>query len=203
MRVGVIGGTFDPPHRGHLHAAREAQGALELDRVLFVPCQRQPLKEGRPAASGYHRAAMVALAIARRPDWALELAELDRGGPSYTIETLEALRADRPGDRLFLILGEDSYRSLERWHRWRDIVAATPLVVVPRPGWEEAPSAPAPAGAEVHRVRARPDRCSSSVIRERLAAGEDVRRWVPAPGVAYILRQGLSGAGSSPGAHGR
>ena len=203
MKVGILGGTFDPPHRGHLHAASQAQLALGLDEVLFVPCHQQPLKQGRPVASAFHRAAMVALAIARHGDWSLEMMELERGGPSYTAETLDALRRARPSDRLHLILGEDGYRSLERWHRWEDVVASTPLIVIARPGGASVAPPESVDGAEAHWVRARPIPVSSSMVRERLSSGRGVRSLVPAPVAAYISRQGLYGAGPGPGALGR
>ena len=190
MRVGLLGGTFDPPHRGHLYVARAAQRALGLDRVLFVPCQWQPLKPSPPVAPGPHRAAMVALAISARSGWVLETSELDRPGPSYTVETLRELRLRLPGVGLTLILGQDSFSTLDRWHRAGELGELCDIAVVPRS------SAPPPADAEragVRWIRTRPLAVSSTTVRERLLEGRDVSRLVPVSVEAYIRKEGLYG----------
>jgi nicotinate-nucleotide adenylyltransferase len=196
MRVGLLGGTFDPPHRGHIHVARMVQRALGLHRVLFAPCRWQPLKELRPAAPGAHRAAMVALATAGRSDWILETAELERPGPSYTVETLLELRLRWPGASFTLILGEDSFRTLDRWHRAAELAGLCDVAVVPR-----FPGAPAPGKEDsaVRWVRAKPFAVSSTLVRERLASGADVSRLIPASVEAYIRKEGLYGC-PAPGA---
>lgn len=190
MRIGLLGGTFDPPHRGHLHVARVAQRALGLETILFVPCQWQPLKAARPAASGLHRAAMVALATAGRSDWVLEASELERPGPSYTVETVEALHLRMPGARFTLIVGEDSFRTLGRWHRAGELAGLCEVAVVPRsralpPDEGEAPAA--------RWLPSKPVEVSSTLVRERLAAGQEVARLIPALVEAYIRKQGLYG----------
>lgn len=195
MKVGVLGGTFDPPHRGHLHVARVAQRALGLDRVLFLPCHRQPLKGSRPVASPFHRAAMVALAVASHPSWLLDPLELDRGGLSYTVDTLEALREAAPGDSIFLLMGEDGLESFVRWHRFRDILALARLAVVPRRS-EDRPDGPR-SHPDVPAVRL-PSRLvpvSSTQIRALRAQGRPIEGLVPAAVASYIVRQDLYAGG--------
>ena len=151
-RLGVLGGSFDPVHVGHLHAARAAQAAFELEHVLFVPAARPPHKPGRRLAPGADRVAMLRLALAGRPDWSIDALELERGGPSYTIDTVRALPARHelpPGCRLHLVLGWDNLRGLEHWREVRALLAAVqPVVVYRRPGPGPDAASPAPAGSE-------------------------------------------------------
>lgn len=189
MRVGILGGSFDPPHAGHLRMARVAMAQLGLDRVLFVPCSSQPLKGTPPAASPFHRSAMLALAISGRPGWALDFRELDRSGPSYTVETLESLRAESPRDRFYLILGSDSLESFVQWHRSEDILALSELAVVPR-GEGGGPSSRW-EGRRVHTLKAKPLAVSSTAIRALLARHQSIAGLVPKAVMSYIERQKL------------
>lgn len=191
MRIGLLGGTFDPPHAGHLHMAKVAEDLAGLDRVLFAPCNHQPLKAAPPVASGAHRAAMVALAIRDKKNWLLETSELDRGGLSYTAETLETLRLRFPDDALFLVLGGDSYASLPQWLRFMDIVREAGLVVIPRD--PSAIAEEAIQGAWVLRATCAPVAVSSTEVRARLADSRPIRGLVPAAVASYIQRQGLYG----------
>lgn len=193
MKTGVLGGTFDPPHAGHLRMARLAQAQLRLDRVLFVPCCQQPLKGTPPVASGFHRAAMVALALAGKDSWLLDVRELTRGGVSYTAETLEELAAAYPRDHFFLIVGGDSLRTFRQWHRYPDIIAAAELAVVPR-GTTGSDLGELPQ-ERVHTLRGRHLPVSSTQVRQRLAQGEPVLGLVPRAVAAYIQRQDLYGSG--------
>lgn len=192
MRLGILGGTFDPPHVGHLRLARLAQVQLELDRVLFVPCAVQPLKGVPAAASPFHRAAMLALSIGARPGWAVDFRELERGGVSFTVDTLESLRREVRGCRPFLLLGADSLATLPQWHRSADIVAMADLAVMPR-GRVQPGAVPAGA-ARVRWLRGRPVEASSTDLRARLASGRSVRGLIPAAVASYIETQGLYGA---------
>ncbi len=191
MKTGILGGTFDPPHRGHLRLARLAQRALGLDRVLFVPCARQPLKSGGPVASAPDRCAMVALALQGRADWLLDTREAVQEGASYTVETLEALRAERPGDALVLLLGQDSLESLPRWRRARRILALAILAVAPRDPSRPVALPEGRWGADVRLLPVAPWPVSSSEIRGRIARRAPWKTLVPAPVARYILRQGL------------
>ena len=136
MRVGLLGGTFDPIHLGHLAAAATAAGCAELDSVLLVPAGRPPHK-GDALASVEHRLAMCRLAAAELPGLGVWDWEARRSGPSYTVDTLEAFHAQRPDDEPSLILGWDAARDLPKWHRPADVLALARLVIVGRPGMSE------------------------------------------------------------------
>ena len=136
-RVAFFGGTFDPPHRGHLAVARAAQRALHLDAVLFAPVGAQPLKPLGSTASFDDRVAMTRLAIAGDPAFGVSLADApsSTGAPNYTIDTLTALRAQLPTDaELYCLMGADSFVGLRRWHRGAEIPFVAPLIVASRPG---------------------------------------------------------------------
>ncbi|MBW4026408.1 MAG: nicotinate (nicotinamide) nucleotide adenylyltransferase [Acidobacteria bacterium] len=150
MRIALFGGSFDPPHRGHLAIARAALVRLQLDRVLFAPVGSQPLKRGTHPASFEDRVAMVNLAIADEPHFALSLADSPHpdGKPNYTIDTIALVREElSPADELFLLLGADSFLSIRKWHRAGDLLLACPVIVASRPGFSLAQALRAlPAG---------------------------------------------------------
>jgi nicotinate-nucleotide adenylyltransferase len=171
-RVGVFGGTFDPVHVGHLAIALAALESVPLDRVLFVPVRRSPLKDRDPLASVADRVAMLEAAIAGEPRFALSRVELEREGVSYTVDTLEALRSE--GGELFLILGSDALADLARWRAPDRIRELSTILVAARPG--------APEADPMHRARAfdapRLD-ISSRELRARAARGMSLRYLVP------------------------
>ncbi|MFY9854557.1 MAG: nicotinate-nucleotide adenylyltransferase [Terracidiphilus sp.] len=136
-RVAFFGGSFDPPHLGHIEVARAAQAALGLDAVLFAPVGEQPLKPQGSTAAFAHRLAMTRLAIAGDPAFAVSLADAPKpsGTPNYTFDTLLTLRAQLPPDGvLFCLLGADAFALLRRWHRAAEIPFVAPLIVASRPG---------------------------------------------------------------------
>jgi nicotinate-nucleotide adenylyltransferase len=136
-RVAFFGGSFDPPHLGHLAVARAAQAALGLDTVLFAPVGAQPLKPHGSTASFEDRLAMTRLAIVDQPGFILSMADAPKahGAPNFTIETLLALRAELPpGGEISCLMGADSFAGLKRWHRAAEIPFAAPLIVASRPG---------------------------------------------------------------------
>ncbi len=136
-RVAFFGGSFDPPHLGHLAVARAARVALGLDTVLFAPVGAQPLKPHGATASFDDRLAMTLLAIANEPGFAISLADAPKlsGAPNFTLETLHSLRAQlSPEGALYCLMGADSFFSLRRWHRSAEIPFAAPLIVASRPG---------------------------------------------------------------------
>jgi nicotinate-nucleotide adenylyltransferase len=183
MRLGVFGGTFDPVHVGHLAIARAALEAVPLDRVLFVPARRSPLKERGPFASEADRLAMLETAIADEPRFSLSHAELEREGPSYTVETLERLAGD---DELFLILGSDALADFPRWKDPERIARLVTLLVADRPG------APAPAAdAPVRMFDAPRLDISSRELRARVARGRSLRYLVPEAAWRHIEARGL------------
>lgn len=182
-RVGVFGGSFDPVHVGHLAIALAAVQSVPLDRVLFVPARRSPLKDRDPIAGVADRVAMLEAAISGENRFALSRVELERDGVSYTVDTLEALRSE--GD-LFLILGSDALAELSRWRRPDRIRELATLLVAARPG--------APEPDPVHRARAfdapRLD-ISSRELRARAARGMSLRYLVPDAVWEHITKRGL------------
>ncbi|HXV62982.1 MAG TPA: nicotinate-nucleotide adenylyltransferase [Vicinamibacteria bacterium] len=133
--MGVLGGTFDPLHVGHLRAAEAVLDALSLDRVLFVPTASPPHKEGHDISSVEHRVAMVELSVAAEGSFALSRVEVDRGGHSYTIDTLTQLRRESPRARFTFIVGSDAFAEIETWKDWRRLLSGFSFAVHERPGF--------------------------------------------------------------------
>jgi nicotinate-nucleotide adenylyltransferase len=184
--IGLFGGSFDPIHHGHLLVAQAVVEALGLSQLRFVPARSQPFKGGRHAAPPEARARMVALAIAGEPRFALERLELERPGPSYTVDTLEALRDRERGESFALLVGADAARDLPQWHRADALACLATLVVCARPG-AEVPALPWPCQV----VRVPGIEISATEVRARVAAGRSVRYWVPDPVVEFIATSGL------------
>ena len=195
LRVGMLGGTFDPIHNGHLAIAEECRVRLELDHVLFVPAGMPPHKLRRPITSAGHRAAMVALAIAGNPGFVLSRIELDRPGPSFTVDTLALLAAEYQASAepaaLSLIIGMDSLADIRLWYRPADILARSTVVAVARPGQQPADLAALDAaipGASTRVTILEGPRLdiSSTDLRARVAAGLPIRYQVPDAVASYI-----------------
>lgn len=191
-RLGVMGGTFDPIHVGHVLLALWARERLSLDRVLFVPAADPPHKEARPdLAPAADRWAMVERAIAGFPGFAASRLELDRPGKSYTVETLQTLRIEYPDSRLYLVIGEDNVAQLPTWHDPRTILELCTVVAGTRA------SAGLAGDAELARQVILLDtpvfEVSSTEVRRRLAAGKPVRYLVPDAVLDYIAARGLYG----------
>jgi nicotinate-nucleotide adenylyltransferase len=168
-RVAFFGGSFDPPHLGHLAVARAATAALKLDTVLFAPVGAQPLKPQGSAASFEDRVAMTRLAVAGEPDFAISLADTPRpgGAPNFTLETLEGLRAAMaPEGMLFCLMGADSFIGMRRWHRAAEIPFAAPLIVASRPGESmDGVKASLPAGVTMEVAPEGDEFCSEVEVR--------------------------------------
>lgn len=179
-RVGVFGGTFDPVHVGHLAIALAALETLPLDRVVFVPARHSPLKERGPVAGPAHRLAMLESATADEPRFSVSRIELDREGPSYTVDTLEALAGQ---GRLFLILGADASADLDRWKDPERVRALATLVVARRSGADLPPGAIA-LDTPLMDISARE-------LRARAAAARSLRYLVPDPVCRYIEENAL------------
>lgn len=185
MRIGLLGGSFDPVHCGHLALAEAARDRLRLDRVLLVVAAGQPLKAGGAAAPAEDRYAMALLAVRGRPRLEVSDLELRRPAPSYTVDTLRELRRGLPpGTELILVLGADALADLPRWREVREVRRLARVVGCGRPG-----SAP-PAGADGLIEAATPD-VSSTEVRRRVAAGEGLEGLVPDDVAAYIRERGL------------
>jgi nicotinate-nucleotide adenylyltransferase len=184
--LGVLGGSFDPVHHGHLIAADRAAEALGLDTVLFVPCARQPLKPQAPYASAAHRAAMVRLAIDGHSRFVLDTCELERDGPSYTVDTLRELGARHPGQRLVLVLGADAAANLPRWRMADEVARLAEIAVLTRPGVPDVTSA-----FVKHLVATPAIEISASDIRARCLTGKSIRYLVPDVVAQYIAKHKL------------
>lgn len=136
MAVGVFGGTFDPVHIGHLRTALELRSLLQLDKMLLIPCGDPPHRDS-PLCSAHHRLAMLQLAVGDEPGLEIDSREINRGGPSYTIDTLIELRKELgEAEPICCCIGLDSLLTLPDWHRWRELLHYAHLVVAARPGWE-------------------------------------------------------------------
>ncbi|MEE8619116.1 MAG: nicotinate-nucleotide adenylyltransferase [Dehalococcoidales bacterium] len=197
MNIGMLGGTFDPVHNGHLIVAEEVKTRLNLAEIIFVPAGQPWLKAERPISPAEHRLQMLRLAIADKPYFKLSTIEIERTGPSYTIDTVTELR-DKLGseDELFFILGWDSLAQLPQWREPSRLIKMCYLVAVPRPGYPR----PKLKTLEVI-IRGLSQRVmlmkkpeidiSASAIRERVARGLSIRHLVPEPVNRYIKEHKL------------
>ncbi len=190
-RVGILGGTFDPLHDGHLVAANEAAWELGLERVLFMPAGNPPHKQDEVVTSAEHRVAMVRLAIADNPRFELCTIELERSGPSYTVDTLRELRAREPAIEPYFIIGMDSLADLPSWHDPGGILKLAHLVAMHRAGWDvvdvkQLDRVVPGAASRVKILRIPGLDIASTDLRERIAAGRPVRYLMPDPVIAYI-----------------
>jgi nicotinate-nucleotide adenylyltransferase len=201
--IGVLGGTFDPIHYGHVRAAQDVLRALALDEVRIVPAPNPPHREP-PVATAEQRLRMVELALAGSVGLRLDDREFRRGGPSYTVLTLESLRAELGARPLCLLLGTDAFAGIDTWHRWTRLPELAHFVVMTRPGWL-FPADPAmlPPWARARVVHDRgelagsangriffqpiaPQDISGTGIREAIARGADASAWVPPAVLRYI-----------------
>jgi len=199
MRIGIFGGSFDPVHHAHLRLAECCRRQAALDQVVFVPAAHQPLKPDGPVAAPADRAAMLRLAIADQPKLAVSTCELDRGGVSYTVDTLREFRAAYPEAALYFLMGADSLAEFPAWRDPTEICAlATPLVVrrpgAPEPDFDAL--RPLVSAARLAEIRAAavdmpPTPVSSSHIRAAVAAGEPWQSLVPTAVADYIVQRRL------------
>jgi len=194
VKIGLLGGTFDPIHLGHLRAAENAREALRLEQVAFVPAGLPPHRP-RPASSALDRFAMVSLATAAHPAFVAWDVELRREGPSYTVDTVSRVREERPADLVVVIVGEDTYLEMATWREPERLFALCTVAVVARPGECAAngSSLPPPGlGARgVERVSGPGLPISSTEIRQRVREGRSVRYLVPDAVADYITKRGL------------
>lgn len=189
-RLGLLGGTFDPPHLGHLHLAYSALEQLSLDRVVFIPARRQPLKAGAVLTAAEHRLAMVRLLAAGDPRLAVDPIELEREGLSFTVDTVRTYRALRPDADLVFLMGEDTAATLGQWRAPAELAALARLVVLTR-GTPASGGVPSPPGVDVERVATRRIDISATEVRARVRAGKPVRGFVTDEVAAYIAAHGL------------
>ena len=199
MKIGIYGGTFDPFHRGHLETALAARDTMQWDRILFVPAFVQPFKQDRTFASPYHRFAMIAAATVDRDFMLVSPIELERGHVSYTVETLEELRAQHPGDTLDWVIGDDNLEKLHEWKSPERIFELANFAVLVRSGREVPPY----LASRVSEPDQRPTHgaisfagnpvvtVSSTNVRQRVQDGQPIDELVPPPVSRYIQHYGL------------
>lgn len=206
--IGILGGTFDPVHAAHLRIAQLALDVLRLALVLWIPTGRPGYRDA-PVAGAEDRVAMLRLALAGEPYYAIDERELADGASGYTVDTLAGLRAELDSDRaLVLLMGDDQFSKLDTWHRWKDLFTLAHIAVFARPGESLAPD-PAVAAelaargdraggswrergaGAVIRVEMPPLEISATDLRERIARDEDVSTWLPASVIGYITDHGL------------
>jgi len=180
--IGILGGTFDPAHNAHLAIASAALRALGLARILWLPTGIPPYRPV-PVAAAAHRLAMLRLAIANEPRYAVDDRELRLGATGFTYDSVKELRETNPAAEFTLLMGADQYAKRETWHRWADIEKLCEIAVVARPGWN--------LDARTRTIPMTPMAITASDIRARLGRGEDVAGMLPPAVLAYIRAQGL------------
>lgn len=212
-RLGVLGGTFDPIHNGHLRAGEAAQRMLRLDEIRVIPAHDPPHRPLDPKASTFHRFAMAALAIDGLDRWRLSDAELTRTGPSYTAHTLRALHAEGwEPSQIFFILGADAFAEIATWYDFPAVLDAANFVVVARPGttlqaaWERIDprvANPSAAGKRTafHLLDVDTPDISSTIIRANLKGGLPIDELVPPAVARYILNHRLYVEGPAEAGH--
>ena len=178
-KIGIFGGTFDPIHHGHLLLARDALEQLELESILFIPAARSPHKPGHPPAAAELRAEMIRAAIEGEPRFCLDELELTRPAPSYTVDTIEALKSREPNTEFVYLIGEDNLAQLPTWHRFADLSTMVQFAVLDRTGLRTEHPYPT--------VRRHID-ISATEIRNRVARGQSIRYLVPAA-VENLIRE--------------
>jgi nicotinate-nucleotide adenylyltransferase len=188
-RVGLFGGTFDPVHTAHVALAHAALNAFDLDEVRWIPTG-QPWQKGWTITDAKHREAMVRLAIEGEPRFKLDRIEIERSGPSYTLDTVKALVAAEPGTEWVLIIGQDQYAGLHTWRDWQVLLGLVTLAVANRPGPVREPDPEVQRFA--HQAVPLPMLdVSSTAIRDEVAGGQDYRQLVPPQVARYIESHGL------------
>jgi len=203
VRIGVFGGSFDPVHIGHLLAAECCREQAGLDRVLFVPTAIQPHKQHRQLAAGQHRLEMLALATGGNDAFAVSGDELERGGVSYTVDTLERLTSQHPGDDLLLILGPDAFLGLPTWREPQRIVELAEIIAMERESLDDLSSAVSRGPLEsllgrerlarviAERVRLPAIGVRASDLRSAVASGKSIRYRTPRAVEQYIATHQL------------
>lgn len=193
-RIGVMGGTFDPIHHGHLVAASEVADRFHLDEVIFVPTGQPWQKEGKTISPAEDRYLMTVIATAANPRFSVSRVDIDRGGPTYTIDTLRDLRELYPDEALYFITGADALSSIMSWRDWEEMFQLAEFVGVTRPGYElREDMLPADIQERVHPVEIPAMAISSTDCRTRAAEGRPVWYLVPDGVVQYISKNSLYG----------
>jgi len=186
-KVGILGGTFDPPHYGHLLIANEVHSALQLDEIWFMPNHEPPHKKKPESVMDEDRLKMLKLAIAGNPDFTIQPIELKREGPSYTVDTMKMLKTEYADHQFFFIIGADMIEYLPKWHKIDELVHLVQFVGVERTSYSHQTDYP------VLYVDVPAIDVSSSMIRDRLKSEKTVRYLLPDPVIEYIEEKQLYG----------
>ena len=180
--IGILGGTFDPVHNAHLAIAGAAMRTLGLERILWLPTGTPPYRPA-PVAAAPHRLAMLKLAIAAEPRYAIDERELPPEASGFSFDSISSLKNENSKNKFMLIMGADQYARRASWHRWPELEKLCGIAVVARPGWN--------VDAKAKTIPMTPLPVSASDIRARLGRGEDVSAMLPAPVLGYIREKGL------------
>jgi nicotinate-nucleotide adenylyltransferase len=200
--IGILGGTFDPIHYGHLRPAQEILRALDLAEIRVIPAANPPHRRP-PVATSEQRLRMVELAVAGAPGFTVDDREFRRGGPSYTVLTLESLRREFGERPLCLLMGLDAFEGIETWHQWQRLPELAHFIVMTRPGWEfpagerlppwvrdrlvrETSQLAQASAGKIYFQAVTPQDISATRIREALARGEPAEAWLPSVVFEYI-----------------
>ncbi len=184
QRIGLFGGSFDPIHTGHVLVGQAAIEELQLARLFFIPAARSPFKPDRHPAPCEQRLALIRLALAGRTNCEVDDVEIQRGGTSFTIDTLRYFTQRFPAAKLFYLIGADNVATLPKWRAPEELAALAEFVVIPRPG---EPPVPLPSPFRGQYLQGFPFGVSASQIRARIKAGQTVEHLLPAP-VAEAIR---------------
>jgi nicotinate-nucleotide adenylyltransferase len=180
LRVGILGGTFDPVHSAHLAVASAALRALGLEKIIWLPTGNPPYRPA-PVVRAAHRVAMLKLATADEPRYAIDERELRPGASGFTFDSISALKGENPDNQFVLVMGADQYEKRSSWHRWADLEKLCEVAVFARPG----------SNTEGKIIPMTPIAISASDIRERIARGENVSAMLPPGVLSYIKEKGL------------
>lgn len=194
VKIGLMGGSFDPVHFGHLIAAQDAVEQHGLDQVVFVPAAQAPLRGDEVTHDGADRLAMLRAATDWDARFSVSDHEIQRGGVSYTIDSVRHFQGQYPGARLFWIIGGDHVAKLARWHRIEELATMTEFIFLERPG-HPARGTPAIPGLRLHRCDGHLIEISSTELRERVRRGRSLDYFVPHKAIVYIEEKGLYRAG--------
>lgn len=197
MKIGILGGTFDPFHLGHLSIGNRAIEEVNLDKLIILPANVSPFKVGNEMAEESHRIGMLERVVEEEPQFELSRFEIDKENVSYTFETMEALRKSHPEDNLFFILGSDSFESLESWYEGKELLASTPFIVGKRHGISnlnlerKANYYRRTYGSQIILMHNKILEISSTEIKDRIKKGLEIKDLVPPVIERYIISHGL------------
>lgn len=186
--IGILGGTFDPIHLGHLHLASEVYKQLDLQEIRFIPCHQSPFKQ-KTIATDEQRLAMLKLALKNHPEFTVDDRELRRKNISYTVDTLKSIQ-QKIDTQLYLIMSMDAFTQFNKWHKWREIIQLANLIVANRPSSRSITNNEL-KNLSIHTINIPPNPISATEIRQLIKAGQDASSLVPKTVWEYIIKNQL------------